>query len=182
MKVTKSVDLCQQFKSLKHSIQKDMRKAYWEYINSLICVDTANSDYFKQPKKFWSYMKSLQKDSTGIPCLKTNGHMVTDNLSKAKILNAQFQSVFTIEDLTTFPKKGPSQYPSIPDVTITSNGIAQLLSGLDVHKAPGPDSIGPLVLKELYDILPYFGDNFQCVFEESFCSPRLETCKCHTYI
>ena len=29
----------------------------------------------------------------------------------------------------------------------------QLLSGLDVHKAPGPDDIGPLVLKELYDII-----------------------------
>ena len=45
----------------------------------------ANPDYFKQPKKFWSYMKPLRKDSTGIPCLKTNGYMVTDNLSKAKI-------------------------------------------------------------------------------------------------
>ena len=27
-----------------------------------------------------------------------------------------------------------------------SNEIAQLLSGLDVYKAPGPDDIGPLVL------------------------------------
>ena len=44
-------------------------------------------------------------------------------------------------------------YPPIPDITITSNGIAQLLSGLDVHKAPGPDNIGRLVLKELYDII-----------------------------
>ena len=98
-------------------------------------------------------MKSLRKDSTGIPCLKTNGHMVTDNLSKTKILNAQFQSVFTSEDLTTFPEKGPSPYPLIPDITITSNGIAQLLSGLDVHKAPGPHNIDPLRLKELYDII-----------------------------
>ena len=38
-------------------------------------------------------------------------------------------------------------------ITITSNEIAQLLSGLVVHKAPGPDIIGPLVLKELYDII-----------------------------
>ena len=79
--------------------------------------------------------------------------MVTDNFSKAKILNAQFQSVFTSEELTTYPEKGPSLYPSIPDITITSNEIAQLLSGLDAHKAPGPDHIGPLVHKELYDII-----------------------------
>ena len=36
------------------------------------------------------------------------------------------------------------------------NGIAQLLSSLDVHKAPGPDNIGPLMLKELYDITALF--------------------------
>ena len=82
--------------------------------------------------------------------------MVTDNL---KIMNVQFQSVFTIEDLITFPAKGPSPYP-IPDITITSNGIAQLLSGLDVHKVPGPDNIGPLVLKELYDIIALFYRQF----------------------
>ena len=86
--------------------------------------------------------------------------MVTDNLSKAKIMNVQFQSVFTIEDLITFPAKGPSPYPSIPDITITSNGIAQLLSGLDIHKVPGPDNIGPLVLKELYDIIALFYRQF----------------------
>ena len=44
-------------------------------------------------------------------------------------------------------------YPPIPDITITSNEIAQLLSGLDVHKAPGSDNSGPLMLKELYDII-----------------------------
>ena len=98
-------------------------------------------------------MKFLGKDSTGIPCLKTNGHVVTDNLSKAKILNAQFQSLFTSEDLTAFPEEGPSSYPPIPDITITSNGIAQLLSGLDVHKVPCSDNIYPLVLKELYNII-----------------------------
>ena len=95
-------------------------------------------------------MRSLKKD---IPCLKTNGYMVTDNLSKARVLNAQFQSVFTNEVLTTFLNKGPSLYSPIPDITIASNGITQLLPGLDVHKAPGPNNIGPLVLKELYDIM-----------------------------
>ena len=48
----------------------------------------------------------------------------------------------------------PSTQPVslIPDITITSYGIAQLLSGLDV-KALGPDNIGHLMLKELYDII-----------------------------
>ena len=113
----------------------------------------ANSNCFKQPKKFWSCIKSLRKNSTGISCLKTNGHMVTDNFNKAKVLNAQFQSVFTSKVFTTFPEKGPNLYSPIPDITITTNGIAQLLFGLDVHKAPGPDIIGLLMLEELHDII-----------------------------
>ena len=60
MKVTRSHDLYQQFKSLKYSIQKGLHNAYWEYINSLISVDTASHTCFKQSKKFWSYIKSLK--------------------------------------------------------------------------------------------------------------------------
>jgi len=66
MKVTGSHDLYQQFKSLKYSIQKDLCNVYWEHINSLISVDTANSNCFKQSKRFWSCIKSLKKSSTGI--------------------------------------------------------------------------------------------------------------------
>ena len=95
--------------------------------NSLICIDMANSNCFKQLKKFWSCMKSLKKDSIGIPCLKINGHMVTDNLSKVKALNAQFQSVFTNKDLAIFSEKDLSPYPPIPDITITSNGISHAI-------------------------------------------------------
>ena len=105
MKVTGSHDSYQQFRLLKYSIQKDYFTfyAYWEYINSLISVDTASSNCFKQPKKFWSYIKSLKKGSTDVSLLKTNSGTVTDNLDKAETLNTQFQSLFTNEDFTVFP-------------------------------------------------------------------------------
>jgi len=114
MKVTGSHELYQQFKFLKYSIPKDLRNAYWEYINnSLISVDTASFNCIKQFKKFWSYIKSLKKSSTDIPLLKTKIGTVTDNLDKAESLNTQFQSVFTNKDFTVFPEKGPSPHPSV---------------------------------------------------------------------
>ena len=60
---------------------------------------------------------------------------------KAELLNKQFKSVFTIEPAGDFPNKGPSPYPTMPDITITSQGIENLLNGLKTHKASGPDAI-----------------------------------------
>jgi hypothetical protein len=37
----------------------------------------------------------------------------------------------------------------MPDITITSEGIAKLLLNLNPNKAAGPDEIKPRVLKEL---------------------------------
>ena len=42
------------------------------------------------------------------------------------------------------------QYETAPDINITE-GVRKLLTGLNPHKAAGPDSITPRVLKELVD-------------------------------
>ena len=42
------------------------------------------------------------------------------------------------------------QYETAPDINITE-GVRKLLTGLNPHKAAGPDSITPRVLKELAD-------------------------------
>lgn len=39
--------------------------------------------------------------------------------------------------------------PIIPDIEISSNGLLNLLKGLNPGKAAGPDKITPLVLREL---------------------------------
>ena len=92
-----------------------------------------------QAKKFWSYISSLSKDRADIPPLFSDNHLVTDNALKAKALNTQFQSVFTKEHSGLLPDKGPSPHPIMPDISITTAGILNLLQNLDIHKASGPD-------------------------------------------
>ena len=65
----------------------------------------------------------------------------TDSLSKANLLNNQFASVFTREDLSHIPKMSGNQVPDIPDVDIQ-------IQELDSHKATGPDSIPANLLKQ----------------------------------
>ena len=75
-------------------------------------------------------------------CLKT------DTKEKADICNRQFHSAFTCETNSDPPSKGASPFSSIGEITVDSKGVAKLLDGLNVHKAPGPDGLNARVLKE----------------------------------
>ena len=47
------------------------------------------------------------------------------------------------------PDKGPSPFKIIPDIELSTSGVQKLLDNQKTHKASGPDSIPPMVLKEL---------------------------------
>ena len=71
----------------------------------------------------------------------------SDSTSKANILNDQFLSVFTKEDTSSLPDKGPSRYPNMPNIEVNWKGVHKLLKGLKPFKATGPDSIPAFILK-----------------------------------
>ena len=64
-------------------------------------------------------------------------------------LNAQFKSVYTQEDHTNIPHKGPSPYSAMQNITITENRVYKLMRNIKRHKATGPDNIQARNLKEL---------------------------------
>ena len=86
----------------------------------------------------------------------------SDSRRKAEILNQQFCSVFTDEDTTNMPKlEGPPTTP-MNNIEITQSGITKLLSELNVDKAPGPDELPNLLLKNAAkEISPFLTDIFE---------------------
>ena len=56
----------------------------------------------------WSFVKSLKKDTMGIPALLHRGELVTDNKEKASVLNDQYKQQFTKERLADLPKENDS--------------------------------------------------------------------------
>ena len=64
-----------------------------------------------------------------------------DNVQKAQVLNQQFRKVFTSEDTTNLPDIEGESFPSMPEVTMTTPGVVQLLKKLQPRKAVGPDNI-----------------------------------------
>ena len=100
-------------------------------------------------KQFWSYLKSKKQDSQGVtPLRKDDGFLYSDTETKAEILNDQFYSVYTREDMTSMPEKGQSPYPDMPDIHIGEAGVLKLLNNINSHKATGPDGIPARLLHE----------------------------------
>ena len=92
-------------------------------------------------------MKSVKKDRTGTAPLKDNGLLHSDAQSKANILNRQYQSVFSQEDIDNIPEPDVPDYPAMPEIYVSEEGVYKLLSDLNVNKASGPDLIPFKILK-----------------------------------
>jgi hypothetical protein len=78
------------YKETKAHLQKAERQSYWKYINNIIEIgDPDQEDRPPKQKRFWSYIKSLRKDTNGIAPLEDAGILHADTKDKADILNQQ---------------------------------------------------------------------------------------------
>ena len=101
-------------------------------------------------KKLWSCIKSRKQDFCGIGTLHVEGKTLTNSQDMADALNNFFASVFTHEDLSSWPYLNEdNSFPDMPPIHIHPHGVEQLLSGLKLHKASGPDMIPTYLLKLL---------------------------------
>ncbi|XP_069982175.1 uncharacterized protein [Penaeus vannamei] len=77
-----------------------------------------------------------------------------------------------IQGFEGFEAQEDRQYPPIPPLDITTNGIQNLLSTLDTNKATGPDQIPDLILKSCALALAPI---LQSIFSQSLASFTLPT-------
>jgi len=83
----------------------------------------------------------------GVSTLVSEDRVGLDPRTKADVLNCQFSSVFTKEDVNHLPQKNPSPYPVMSPAVVHNAGVYKLLSQLNQHKACGPDNNPPVFLK-----------------------------------
>ena len=103
------------------------------------------------PKAFWRYSNSRLKVRPRIGDLRnSSGALVSDDETKAVILNDFFAGVFTVENTSCIPELTKHHTGDLlEDITISRHAIAQKLQALKATSSPGPDGIHPRVLKEL---------------------------------
>jgi hypothetical protein len=62
---------------------------------------------------FFNFIKSTKCERTNVASLKREGFLHHDIITKANILNQQFASVFTEEDIDSLPDLGISPTPEM---------------------------------------------------------------------
>ena len=113
---------------------------------------------------------SLRRDNSGIAPLKEKGRLHADPKDKADILNRQYESTWTKEDIEDIPTPDGTPFPSMEDITVTDQGVVALLLMLNPSKACGPDLLPARILKELaHDIAP----NLTIIFKKSLDTGRV---------
>ena len=135
----------ERYLSLKRATQKTCREAYNNYLVKTLTSDPNGN------KRLGALIKSKQHDNLGVAPLKEGNITYCDPIQKANILNRQFISVFTDDTKTSLPDLGPSQYPSMGDITVSCEGVVKQLKNLKPHKAAGPDEIPLMLLNEAAD-------------------------------
>ena len=102
-------DIKNNYKRFRAHVQKSIRDAYWKHITNIFSFENDNPDpdcprKNEKAKKFWSFVKSLKKDASGINTHRENGILKTDTLDKANICNRQFQSSLANQMMKSPPK------------------------------------------------------------------------------
>ena len=78
--------------------------------------------------------------------------------------------MFTNEPLSNLPDKSPSPHPTITEISVTCQGIENLLNSLQTHKATGPDAISAKILRATSDIIAFI---LQIIFQTSLNTARV---------
>lgn len=137
---------------------------YRDLRNKVIAEIRASRDIFNKklseqiyksipPGKWWRIVKSLSKQKNknkSTAPLKSSNHIFFHPMEKANVLNEHFASVSTINNEPGIPLHAPGP-PNflLDDFIITEQEVLDHLQVLNVTKPSGPDSMSPLVLRNI---------------------------------
>ena len=147
------------YRDIKKDIKYKLRRAYHTYLNDML-----DPDKDQNLKSFWKYIKSRKQDPSGISTLKQDGIIADTAQAKTDLLNSQFTSVFTTENLSNIPDKGSSPFAPMDNITIPHRGVMNSINRLNEKKASGPDKIPIIILKRNCETVATI---LQCIFQLS---------------
>ena len=137
------------YKEVQKEIKREIKKA-----KRKVEKDLAKKAK-KNPKMFYAYLKSKTSNRVGVGPLRGEDGLVSDDKEMAGILNAQYSSVFTSEDLTNMPEPETLYTGDDPltDVRFEVGEVEKKLKNIKASGAPGPDRLWSKVLHDMADVL-----------------------------
>ena len=138
-----------------------MKLAEYKYTRNAIvsAIRASKSEYFQRlhtadTKTFWKMVKQLSNNHASIPFLHFNSESVTDDSTKADILNKEFHNNFNhLKDLASSVMNRLSTQPVYcpMELLCTEDQVYDLIMQLDNQKSSGTDNISGRMLKATID-------------------------------
>ena len=107
-------------------------------------------------KSFYADVRSKQKvrDKVG-PLENNSGNIISDGFQMAEVLNEYFSSVFTTEDISSFPvpftKFVGNKSKHLRQLFVNPEMIGKKIKKMKGNKLPGVDGVPPKLLKEIVE-------------------------------
>ena len=79
--------ITEQFKVVKQTVQRELRRAYWKYVGDIVTPQENDSQHSRM-KRFWTYIKHKRTDNKGIAPMRQNGLLPSEPTEQANILKA----------------------------------------------------------------------------------------------
>ena len=125
------------------------------------------SNIKRNPKSFWRYINSHMKSRSGIDSIRRpDGSTAIPDQEKAELLNSYFASIFTDDNLTSFPSiESEVSVPKLEDIIITTSIVFDELNKLKTDKSPGPEGWSLRIFKECSE---HLSTPLSILFNKSF--------------
>ena len=137
----KSAKALLKYKKMRNKLQRALKNNYASYINSLGISVTKN------PKKFWSFVKTKTGTKSVPETMKVDNRDVTNKKEIAEAFNKYFNSVFSANEPCN-ADFNVTQNRELCFIQLTEQEVLKILEKLDIKKAKGPDNISPIILKD----------------------------------
>ena len=135
-----------QYKTAQRDTCKEVRRAKRLYENKI--ANNIQTD----PTLYYRYARSKMDVKYGIgPLTDEDGNVISDNKDMAQVLNQYFTTVFTDDNMDNIPESRClcSDENILKDVDVSYEAVLKKLEETDPEKAPGYDSIHPVILRKL---------------------------------
>ena len=125
--------------------KREAAASYRDYLMGLV------RDFKDNPKRYWTFIKSLKSGGHVSPVLECDGAAVKDAAARATCFNQCFSKKFSAPYTGDLPCAPLLNAPGLSAFSVPAGRVAQLLRELSPHKACGPDGLSARILHECAD-------------------------------
>ncbi|MEW8548206.1 MAG: reverse transcriptase family protein [Candidatus Thiodiazotropha sp.] len=144
------------FKQKRNSVTAIIRQAKKDYNDKLANELRQNQHNSKLWYKVSAEFLKTSPHSNSIPYLESDNKLAETDIEKAEVLNQYFASQSTINDInSSLPDLDLPNHPQLETINISQEDVKAAISSLKPHKAPGPNSVSPKLIKEAKNELSY---------------------------